>query len=154
LDTGGITNDLGGAGVKDCFSFFHWSLSVYGDPFKGCLPVTLSGKVLALTLYYGYFDVADHSGNGQPGESTRIKGIVYTTKIELRAGVSQLEGKDGTSHCIFGDKSLEHWRCMIDRYRLETHAHQAISRELASFKLSGIVGCNTESLRARLRQGR
>jgi hypothetical protein len=68
---------------------------------------------------------------------------VYTIKEELGAGGSKLGTEHSTS---LGKKILDYrWRVM-DRYGLESHAHQAVGGILAGLKTDRIMGYSANLL--------
>ena len=78
--------------------------------------------------------MANLFGDRYPGKLGIVISRVYATKEELRPGGRKLETEHGRGQFTLGDKILD-WRwCVIVRYGLETHAHQAVGRELAGFK--------------------
>jgi len=94
--------------------------------------------------------MANLSGYGYPGEVAFIKVGVCATKEELGAGGSKLETEHGRIYHTLGGKSLE-WRiCVIVRYGLETHAHQAIGGEPGALETRRKLGRNAKRLGARL----
>ena len=75
---------------------------------------------------------------------------VYTTKEELGAAGSKLGTEHGTRQYTLGNKILD-WRlCAIDRYGLESHAHQAVGGELVALKTRRIIGYSANLLVLRL----
>jgi hypothetical protein len=99
---------------------------------------------------YTFEDVANLLGHRYPSKLGNVISRVYATKEELGPGGCKLETEHGRSQYMLGDKILD-WRCcVIDRYGLETHAHQAIGREPAGFKPFRILCCSTYRLVRRL----
>jgi hypothetical protein len=83
--------------------------------------------------------VANLFGDRYPGKLGIVVSRVYATNEELRPEGCKLETEHGRGQFTLGDKILD-WRCcVIDRYGLETHAHQAVGRELAGLKPSRIL---------------
>jgi hypothetical protein len=79
-------------------------------------------------------DVANLFGNRYPGKLGYVISRVYATNEELGPGRCKLETEHGRAQYILGDKILNCRWCVIVRYGLETHAHQAVGRELAGLK--------------------
>src|SRR6266852_8592256 len=95
-------------------------------------------------------DVTNRFCHGNPGKIAFIKLRVYTTKEELGPRGCKLETEHGFSQYALGVKSLDWRRCVIDRYGLETHAHQAIGREPRGLKPCRILSCSAYRLVLRL----
>lgn len=94
--------------------------------------------------------MADRIGQGYPGNLALKKVGVYTTKEELGAVGSKLGTEHGTRQYTLGNKILD-WRlCAIDRYGLESHAHQAVGGELVALKTRRIIGYSANLLVLRL----
>lgn len=95
-------------------------------------------------------DPANLIGQGDPGKVLFLIVGVYATKEELGARGSMLETEHRRRQYTFRDKILD-WRiCAIDRYQLETHAHQTVRREIDDSKPCIIVGCGAKRLGLRL----
>jgi len=95
-------------------------------------------------------DVANLLRHRYPGKLGNVIGRVYTTEEEFGPGGCQLETKHGRSQCMLQDKILYWgWR-IIDRYGLESHAHQTIGRELGGLKTCRILFCSAHRLVVRL----
>jgi len=88
--------------------------------------------------------------HGYPSKLVNVISRVYATKEKFGPGGCQLETKHGRSQYTLRDKILYWgWR-IIDRYGLESHAHQAIGRELGGLKTCRILYCSTYRLVVRL----
>jgi len=92
------------------------------------------------------FWTANLNGQGDPGEATREKGVIYATKGELGARGGKLKSENRRSHYALRDKSLEWRACMKDGYGLEGHTHQAVWCEFIALKSHRVTGCKSECL--------
>ena len=95
-------------------------------------------------------DVANRICQGYPGNLAFIKLGVYATKVKLGAIGCQLETEHGFSQYLLGDEILDwRWR-IIDRYGLESQAHQTVGRKLGGLKRCRILCCSAYRLVLRL----
>ena len=99
---------------------------------------------------YTIEDLANLLRHIHPGKLGHVISRVYATNVQLGLGGCQLETKHGKRQFTLGDKVLYWGWCIIVRYGLETHAHQAVGRELGSFKPCRILCCSTYRLMLRL----
>jgi hypothetical protein len=90
---------------------------------------------------------ADLNGQRKPGKVASIKCAVCASDEDFRTRCSELDTKHLRVHHALGDESLEYRRRVKIRYRLESHAHQAIWHKVFVQKAQSIVRCSTQGLR-------
>ena len=147
-NAGDIANNLGCSTIENRCCASHYRLSVNGNAIERRLPITLLTKgVSALAKKQCVRATTDLNGQRNPGKVAGIKCAVCASDEEFRTRCSELGSKHLRGHHALRDESLEQWGCVIDRYGLESHAHQAIWREDVAHQVRRILGCSTQGLR-------